>query len=109
MKKVASKTNSDTRGRQPTPRQTVHFELLSPGAHKVCIAGTFNGWEPETARMLQKGDGRWVKDLTLKPGTYEYRFVVDGKWEADPNADHTVMNPFGERNSLLTVSGNTNG
>jgi 1,4-alpha-glucan branching enzyme len=100
MKKVAPpKTNSS--------RLNVHFELFSPNAHEVCIAGTFNDWEPDTGKMSQQPDGKWVRNLTLKPGTYEYRFVVDGKWEADPNADHTVMNPYGERNSLLTVTEGT--
>lgn len=106
MKKIASaKTKPQkAQAKQPSSGQTVHFELFSPGARQVCIAGTFNNWKPETDRMSQENDGRWVRNLALKPGTYEYRFVVDGKWEADPNADHTVMNPFGERNSLLTVS-----
>ncbi|HEX5220552.1 MAG TPA: glycogen-binding domain-containing protein [Verrucomicrobiae bacterium] len=98
MKKSASPKTHASR------KLSVHFELFSPEAHEVCIAGSFNDWEPETGKMFQQGNGKWVRNLTLKPGTYEYRFVVDGKWEADPNADHTVMNPYGERNSLLTVS-----
>jgi len=92
-----------TQTRQPSSGRTVHFEFFSPGARRVCIAGTFNDWKPETDRMSQETNGKWVRNLALKPGTYEYRFVVDGKWEPDPNADHTVMNPYGERNSLLTV------
>ena len=106
MKKVASskaKSGKD-QTKQRSSGQTVHFELFSPGARQVCIAGTFNNWKPETDKMSQENDGRWVRNVALKPGTYEYRFVVDGRWEPDPNADHTVMNPFGERNSLLTVS-----
>lgn len=54
---------------------------------------------------LQKQEKwKWGKGLTLKPGTYEYRLVVDGRWMPDPHADHGVVNEFGERNSLLTVS-----
>lgn len=53
--------------------------------------------------MDRADNGNWVKDLNLAPGTYEYRFIVDGHWQADPTADHTVLNPYGERNSLLTV------
>ena len=90
--------------RKSLAKHTIHFELFSPGAREVCIAGTFNDWTPETGKMSRQGDGRWVRNLTLKPGTYEYRFVVDGKWEADPNADHAVLNPYGEKNSMLTVS-----
>src|SRR5690242_12304295 len=107
MKKVASSSKAKpekAQAKQTWSGQTVHFELFSPGARQVCIAGTFNDWQPETDRMSLEADGRWVRNLALKPGTYEYRFVVDGKWEPDPNADHTVMNPYGERNSLLTVA-----
>ena len=106
MKKVASPKAKPgkTQTKQPSSGQTVHFEFFSPEARHVCIAGTFNDWQPETDRMSLETDGKWVRNLALKPGTYEYRFVVDGKWDADPNADHTVMNPYGERNSLLTVS-----
>jgi 1,4-alpha-glucan branching enzyme len=116
MKHVASGKFSSPTGfhgfqksaHKPSPlgRQTVHFELINSDAQKVSVAGTFNSWKPEAGRMLKQESGRWVTDLTLKPGTYEYRFVVDGRWEADPKADHAVMNPFGERNSLLTVSSN---
>ncbi len=87
---------------QPTGH-VVHFKLTHPSARHVCIAGTFNNWKAEAGEMAQQRDGTWVKDLTLKPGTYEYRLVVDGKWMPDPQADHTVLNRFGERNSLLSV------
>jgi Glycogen recognition site of AMP-activated protein kinase len=39
----------------------------------------------------------------LEPGTYEYCFVVDGKWIPDPLAKEMVPNPFGSRNSVITV------
>jgi 1,4-alpha-glucan branching enzyme len=86
-----------------TACQTVHFEFVDASAQKVCLAGTFNNWKPETGRMKAVGNGKWVKDLALPPGTYEYRLVVDDAWRTDPNADHTVVNPFGERNSLVSV------
>jgi 1,4-alpha-glucan branching enzyme len=84
--------------------QPVHFELTNPSARKVCIAGTFNDWKPESTEMISLGGGKWAKDLTLPPGTYEYRLVVDGKWLPDPNAPRTVPNPFGEPNSVVTVA-----
>ena len=37
-------------------------------------------------------------------GTYEYCLVVDGQWMPDPLARETVSNPFGGRNSVLTVA-----
>jgi hypothetical protein len=54
--------------------------------------------------MISVGKGRWVKELVLQPGVYEYRLVVDGAWMPDPLATATVPNPFGEMNSILKVS-----
>ena len=88
---------------QKPVKQLVHFKLKNPSARKVCVAGTFNNWEANAGKMARQDDGTWAKALTLKPGTYEYRLVVDGKWMPDPQADHSVLNRFGERNSLLTV------
>ena len=101
-----SRTKSATKqGKRQASQHVVHFEFDDPSAHEVCLAGTFNGWKAERSQMTRQGNGKWAKDLNLEPGTYEYRLVVDGHWQPDPTADHTVMNPFGERNSLLVVSG----
>ena len=90
---------------EPSPKVShVSLELVKPGAKTVCVAGSFNGWKPEKAPLVQKGNGRWVGDLTINPGRYEYLFVVDGQWVPDPNAKETVQNPFGGRNCVLTVS-----
>jgi hypothetical protein len=100
---VQNKTKTE-RSRRATARHLVHFELVNTVARKVCLAGSFNNWKPEDGQMARLGDGKWSKDLALAPGIYEYRLVIDGEWIPDPRADHTVVNPFGERNSLLTVS-----
>jgi 1,4-alpha-glucan branching enzyme len=84
-------------------KQVVHFECEDAGARKVCIAGSFNDWHPEVSEMINMGSGKWVKNLELAPGTYEYRLIVDGKWITDPRCGHTVPNAFGETNSLLVV------
>jgi 1,4-alpha-glucan branching enzyme len=82
----------------------ISLELVKPGAKQVCVAGSFNGWKPEQTPLAQIGTGRWVGDLAVNPGRYEYLFVVDGQWLPDPNAKESVQNPFGGRNSVLTVS-----
>ena len=53
--------------------------------------------------MIDMGQGRWLKELVLPPGTYEYLFVADGRWLPDPLAQATTPNPFGGRNSVVTV------
>ena len=84
--------------------QTVRFEFTHPTATSVCLAGTFNHWQPESKTLHSSGVGNWWKETQLAPGTYEYCLVVDGKYIPDPLAKETVANPFGGRNSVLTVA-----
>ena len=81
----------------------IHFEFTSTEAVLVCIAGTFNDWQPQATPMIALGKGRWAKDLVLPPGIHEYRLVVDGHWIPDPRAMSTVPNHFGGVNSICTV------
>jgi 1,4-alpha-glucan branching enzyme len=101
MKHNKNHDNARSAGPQLEP---VRFEFTHPTAGTVCIAGTFNDWHAEAKPMHALGNGRWLKETVLPPGTYEYRLVVDGRWIADPLATESVPNPFGGRNSLLKVA-----
>jgi hypothetical protein len=92
---------------EPGPRP-VHIEFNHATATRVGIAGTFNDWRPEASPMVPLGEGRWLKELVLTPGDYEYRLVVDGEWMTDPRSSETAPNPFGEMNSVLKVNGGAN-
>jgi len=112
MKTKNSKTknsNSTNKRRfvllQRARTHTVHIEFSDSVAESVAIAGTFNDWRPEVTPMMAVGQGRWVKDLALPAGTYEYCLVLDAcKWAPDPQAGETAPNPFGGFNSVLKVS-----
>ena len=91
------------KSRSPQPAR-VSLELVEPAAQQVYVAGSFNGWKPDTTPLMALGNGRWKGDLKLGPGRHEYLFVVDGQWRPDPNARETVQNPFGGRNSVVMVS-----
>jgi 1,4-alpha-glucan branching enzyme len=67
----------------------------------VHIVGTFNGWDEEHGRMMKGSNGAWRKWVNLPPGRYEYKFIVDGEWQADPDANEVVRNTFGSENSVL--------
>jgi 1,4-alpha-glucan branching enzyme len=99
-----SKHHDNPRGAGPHV-EPVRFEFTHPTAASVCVAGTFNDWQPHAKPMHSVGEGRWLKETLLPPGTYEYRLVVDGEWIEDPLAKETVPNPFGGKNSLLRVGG----
>jgi len=102
------KTKKSSTNHNGKASQVVHVEFNDPKASAVAIAGTFNDWRPEATPMVQLGEGRWLKELALPPGTYEYRLVVDGEWMSDPRVQATAPNPFGGVNSVLNVKGCAN-
>ena len=99
MKTSASKNAK----RGPRTVRAVRLEVFQPGASDVCVAGSFNEWQPHATPLVPLGDGKWAKELTLPDGRYEYKFVVDGAWLPDPNAKEYVPNPFGTANSVIIV------
>jgi len=81
----------------------VRFEFHAPHADKVTLAGDFNSWDCSSLPMKRDKTGTWKIGISLAPGRYEYRFLVDGAWEDDPNAEETVGNPFGDQNCVKVV------
>ncbi len=71
---------------------------------KVHVVGSFNDWDEAKGRMSKSKSGEWRKRVPLQPGRYEYKFVVDGQWQADPDANESVNNSFGSENSVLQLA-----
>jgi 1,4-alpha-glucan branching enzyme len=100
---VLSGTRTTPKAASTGKEQEIEFEFDAPMASEVYIAGDFNEWSP-TADLMEKGaDGVWRITLRIKPGRYEYKFVVDGTYMEDPNNPDTVPDPYGGQNSVLTV------
>ena len=93
-----------TARRAPRNGSAVRLEVYQPAAIDVCVAGSFNDWQPQATPLVPLGNGKWAKELTLPYGRYEYRFVVDGAWLTDPAAKEIAPNPFGSENAVLTVA-----
>ena len=81
----------------------VNFGLSDAKAASVSVAGTFNNWNPYVSPLRNAGAGKWSLHMTLEPGRYEYRFLVDGKWRMDPAARQQVTDFCGGGNSVLVV------
>lgn len=80
------------------------FSLNAPTAQSVYISGTFNEWTlNEDCRMNKDEQGRWSLRLPLNGGIYQYQFVVDGRWQADPENACREPNGFGDVNSVIEV------
>jgi 1,4-alpha-glucan branching enzyme len=87
---------------EPETRKVL-FELFSPDASEVFLAGTFNQWQASLTPLRDRGNGRWFVELELKRGRYEYRFLVNGQWMDDPWSLAGVPNPFGGVNAVMQV------
>lgn len=89
---------------EPAPTTYVRMVLVQPGAKSVSVAGDFNGWNPDRTSMKRSDGGVWTATIRLKPGRYQYMFVIDGKqWLADPLAAEDTGDGFGSRNAVLDV------
>ena len=87
----------------PAARE-VAFVLNHPGAESVYLCGDFNEWFPAGLPMISRAEGHlWEKRLLLRPGRYEYKFIVDGVWMHNPDAGQNVPNAFGSMNSVVEV------
>jgi 1,4-alpha-glucan branching enzyme len=82
----------------------IEFRFYRPGATKVAIAGTFNGWSQRDLLMRQTGDGWWTLEVEIEPGEHQFRYFADGAWYTDFAANGIEYTKFG-CNSVLVVPG----
>lgn len=82
----------------------VTFHFTAPGAQRVNLAGSFNGWSDSATPMADAdGDGVWTVAIDVPPGKHQYKFVADGQWKQDPNNPRGADDGFGGQNSVLEV------
>ena len=81
----------------------VKFIFSAIRANSISVAGTFNNWTPGALTLKKDLVGIWRGSMHLKPGIYQYRYHVDGRWVSDPTAHNTVPNEFGTTNTVLEV------
>jgi hypothetical protein len=87
-----------------SPRVKGHSVVVEmPSAHSVIVTGNFCGWACEGRPLNRDHNGVWGTVLTLPPGRYEYRLIVDGEWCDDPGCVNRVPNPFGSENCVFEV------
>jgi 1,4-alpha-glucan branching enzyme len=79
------------------------FSYVQPNARNVMLVGNFTDWEQHPIELKKQKDGTWRTTVTLEPGEYEYRFLVDGEWRDDATCPMRKPNPFGEANCVREV------
>lgn len=86
-----------------TPGKKAKFIFKAAQARSVKLAGDFTDWEKFPVEMKASEDGAWATVLSLEPGEYAYRFIVDGEWQDDPQCTRRVTNPFGSQNAVVEI------
>jgi len=82
----------------------VRFTLTNTNASEVHIAGSFSHWQASHA-LHRDSNGVWSVEIPLKPGRYEYVFVINNrKWTVDPGSNHVQNDGLGGKNSVVIVT-----
>ena len=83
----------------------VTFTLPAEEANSVAVVGSFNDWNAETTplKKLKNGSFKGTVDLEAN-NSYEFRYLVDGAYVNDEQADSFAWNEFaGAENSVLAL------
>jgi beta-lactamase regulating signal transducer with metallopeptidase domain len=87
----------------PSREGNVVFRLSGfSDARIVAVAGTFNGWN-QSQYLFERVGNEWICRVSLPPGKYQYKFIVDGNWLVDPLNPVVVHDERDIENSQLIV------
>ena len=87
------------------PVVKVTFAVPAEEAKKVTVVGSFNEWNSKKAVALKKlknGTFKGTVDLE-KDNSYEFKYLVDGTYVNDDQADAYAMNVYGTENGILNL------
>jgi len=103
---VVGQRNSEVFESMKAPEKLTEqvFSITAPGASSVALVGDFTHWQEKPVALKPVGSAQWKVSVPLAPGTYHYRFLVDGEWRDDPESTLRVPNPFGSQNAVRKVA-----
>lgn len=83
----------------------VTFSVLAKEANSVSVIGDFNKWNQAEGEMSKMKNGIFKGVFEMpKEASYEFKYVIDGDFVNEPEADSQVWNKFaGSENSVLVV------
>ena len=84
----------------------VIFELPNElWADRVYLVGDFNNWSPGDICLHQNRSGTWQTMLDLPSGrTYQFRYLINGDWYTDNQAESRPVEGHGLHNSVITTT-----
>lgn len=82
----------------------VTFTVPAEEAKKVAVVGSFNNWDEKATTLKKLKNGTFKGTLNLeKDNSYEFRYLIDGTYVNDEQADAYISNEFASENGVLTV------
>lgn len=88
----------------PKKEKKVEFRVKGNPGSKVFLAGTFTKWASGRIALNDNGNsGIFKGEVTLSPGTYEYKFIVNEDWIQDPENPKFKLSELGTINSVMIV------
>ena len=83
----------------------VTFSVEAKEAATASVVGDFNNWNPAEGILTKLKTGTFKNTFDLpKDATYEFKYVIDGDFVNDPEADSLIWNSFaGAENSVLNL------
>lgn len=87
------------------PVGKVTFSVTAKEAQTASVVGDFNGWDAEAGKLekLKNGTFKGVFEFP-KDASYEFKYIVDGEYSNEPEADGSRWNDFaGAENSVLNT------
>lgn len=83
----------------------VTFQFPSESYEKASLVGDFNNWDTTSHPLKKLKKGAFKIELPLDAGkVYEFKYVVDGNYVNEEEADKYVWNDFANsENSVLVL------
>ena len=80
------------------------FLLVAPNARSIILEGDFNDWDGSKTELTRSSDGVWSASVLLRPGQYQYQFVIDDTLRVADEKAPRVPDGLGGENSVVTIS-----
>lgn len=86
------------------PECKVTFTVPAKDALKVSVVGDFNNWDTKAASLRKLKNGTFKGIINLAKDTaYEFRYLVDGNYINDDQADRYQWNDYASTENGVLV------
>lgn len=87
--------------------QSVIVNFRYQGDGELYIVGDFNNWEQPGTPLRKQREGRYIAQLSLEPGIYEYKILLiegsEERWIDFSDDTHTSDDGFGGENGMIFI------